>query len=81
MHYFLDGYNLLFRLLHNGEDLQSQRDSIIFDLNKKFSLLKLNASIVFDSAFQIGGRTRSHYDALEILYTAKRETADEYILR
>lgn len=80
MHYYIDGYNLLFRLLPDAEDLQSERESIIYDLNKKISLIKLDASVVFDAAFQIGGRSRSHYDALEILYTAEGETADDYIL-
>jgi uncharacterized protein len=80
MHYFIDGYNMLFRLLHGNADLQSRRESIIQDLNKKISLLKLDASIVFDSTYQIGGRSRSHYDNLEILYSAEGETADEYIL-
>ena len=80
MHYFIDGYNLLFRLLHNNNDLQSQREAIIHDLNRKIALTKINASIVFDSTFQIGERTRSHYDQLEILFTAEGETADEYIL-
>jgi predicted RNA-binding protein with PIN domain len=80
MHYFIDGYNLLFRLLHGSGDLQSQREAIIYDLNKKISLIKLDVSIVFDAAFQIGERTRSHYEALEILFTAAGETADEYIL-
>lgn len=80
MHYFIDGYNMLFRLLHGSEDLQSQRESFIHDLNQKVSLLKLEISIVFDSTFQIGDRSRSHYNALEILFSAEGETADEYIL-
>ncbi len=80
MHYFIDGYNMLFRLVHSNDDLQTQRESFIYDLNKKISLLKLDVSIVFDSTFQIGDRSRSHYDALEILFSAEGETADEYIL-
>ena len=60
--------------------MQSQRESIIYDLNKKISLIKLDVSIVFDAAFQIGGRRRSHYNALEILFTGEGETADEYII-
>ena len=55
MHYLIDGYNLLFRLLHDEKDLQSEREAIIYDLNKKISLIHLNASIVFDAAFQVGG--------------------------
>ena len=80
MHYFIDGYNMLFRLLHGIDNLQRLRESIIHDLNKKISLLKLDASIVFDSTFQIGDRSRSHYEKLEILFSAEGETADEYIL-
>ena len=55
MHYFIDGYNLLFRLLHGSEDLQSEREAIIYELNKKISLIKLDVAIVFDAAYQIGG--------------------------
>lgn len=80
MHYLIDGYNLLFRLLHGSQNLQSEREMIIHDLNKKISLINLEVSIVFDAAYQVGGRSRSHYDALEILFTAERESADEYIL-
>lgn len=79
MHYFIDGYNLLFRLLH-GEHLQSEREALIYDLNRKISLVKIDLSIVFDSAFQIGGRTKTHYNEIEILFTAEGETADEYIV-
>lgn len=81
MHYFIDGYNLLFRIVpHSQNDLQYERRSIIQDLNKKISLLKLDVSIVFDANFQIGESSRSHYDQLEIFFTAEGETADDYIL-
>ena len=61
-----------------AEELQKQREAVISDLSKKISLLKLDASIVFDAAFQIGGASRTHYNDLEILFTAEGETADEY---
>lgn len=80
MHYFIDGYNLLFRLLPSEEDLQTQREAIIYDLNEKISLVKINASVVFDATSQVGERSRSHYDQLEIHYTNEGETADEYII-
>lgn len=81
MHYFIDGYNLLFRVLHGGgSDLQSQREAIIHDLNKKIVLVKIDVSIVFDATSQMGEGRRAHYDQLEILYTAEGETADEYII-
>lgn len=80
MHYFIDGYNLLFRMKNAKDDLASQREAFIYDLNKKISLVKIDVSIVFDATSQIGGRTRSHFHELEILFTAEGETADEYIL-
>ncbi len=80
MHYFIDGYNMLFRLKHADEDLQKQREELISDLNKKVSLVKLDISIVFDSTYQVGESTRSHFNELEILFTGQGETADEFIL-
>jgi predicted RNA-binding protein with PIN domain len=80
MHYFIDGYNMLFRLVGAKDDLQKQREAIIHDLNKKISLVKLDISLVFDSTYQIGERERFHFHELEITFTAKGETADEYIL-
>lgn len=80
MHYYIDGYNLLFRLMYSHQNLQTQREQIIYDLNRKVSLIKLDVSLIFDAAFQVGDRTRTHYDALEILFTAEGETADEFII-
>ncbi|MFI5344195.1 MAG: NYN domain-containing protein [Chlamydiales bacterium] len=80
MHYYIDGYNLLFRMTQFHQGLQAEREHLLEDLNRKISLLKLDVSIVFDAAFQAGGRSRTHLDALEILYTSEGETADEYIL-
>jgi predicted RNA-binding protein with PIN domain len=80
MHYFIDGYNMLFRLVGAKDDLQKQREAIIHDLNKKISLVKLDISLIFDSTYQIGERERSHFHELEIAFTAEGETADEYIL-
>lgn len=80
MHYYIDGYNLLFRLVPAAVDLRKERERIIRDLNKKVLLLNLDISIVFDSTFQEGERTRSHYQGLEILFTAEGETADDYII-
>lgn len=44
------------------------------------SLLNLNVSIVFDSAYQEGGREKKHYKNLEIFFSSQGETADDYIL-
>lgn len=80
MHYYIDGYNLLFRLNQDcHDDLQNQRELLVQDMNKKISVLNLNATIVFDSLNQNAEGKRSHYNQLEIIFT-EGETADEYIL-
>lgn len=81
MHYYIDGYNLLFRLLQEKEDLQTVREQIIRDLNKIISQLRLNVTIVFDAQFQEGVSTQGHFNSLEILFTGFGETADAYIIQ
>ena len=80
MRYLIDGYNLMFRVLRAGDDLQAQRERIIRDLNAKIQFLDLDATIVFDAHYQIGDSHRTHYRQVEILFTAQGETADEHIL-
>ena len=80
MHYYIDGYNLLFRLLGSKGNLQNQRDLIIQQLNDKISLTHIDATVVFDAPFQAGGYERFRFGELEILFTNQGETADEYIL-
>lgn len=81
MHYYIDGYNLLFRLLKGGDDIRKQREEITRDIEKKVNSLELDATLVFDSHYQEDGNTRSHFKTLEIIFTATGETADEFILQ
>lgn len=80
MHYFLDGYNMMFRIARATEDFRRQREQIISDLSTKIQILELDVTVVFDAKYQPGGATRSHTPSIEILYTAEGETADEFIL-
>jgi hypothetical protein len=80
MHYYLDGYNMMFRILRATEDFQSQRERIISDLSTKMQVLGLDVTVVFDAKYQKGEMSRFRTRSLEILYTAEGETADEYIL-
>lgn len=81
MHYFIDGYNLLFRILGNPRPLQRSRQHVIASINEKVSLLKLNATLVFDGASEEHAQnSRGHFDVLEIIYTSKAQSADDYIL-
>lgn len=80
MHYIIDGYNLMFRVLRAGDDLQMQRQSIIRDLSKKIQTTGIHATLVFDAQYQKDEATYSHFHHLEIHFTSKGETADDHIL-
>lgn len=80
MHYFIDGYNLMFRVLRAGDDLKSQRNAIIINLTKKIHVTGIIATLIFDAQYQEGESQRSHYQNLEIQFTDHGETADECIL-
>lgn len=80
MHYYIDGYNLMFSILRAGNDLQKQREFIIQSLHRKIQLVKINATIVFDAHYQSNDGSRSHRHPIEILFTQQGQTADEYIL-
>lgn len=81
MLYLIDGYNLLFRVLRTSESLQKQRNHLITDIEQGLRLLKINVAIVFDSQYQPSEGSRHHLGDLEIIYTDKGETADEFILK
>lgn len=80
MHYYIDGYNMLFRYALAKRDFQTERENLINELNQKITLLNWDVSIVFDGTFRQGGRSKAHLEMLEILYSAQGETADEYIV-
>jgi uncharacterized protein len=81
MQYIVDGYNLLFRIAKDRRSLKKNRQEIISMLNDWVASLKLNISIVFDGAEQTSDQpSRGHWDALEIVYTPKKISADEYII-
>jgi len=81
MRYLIDGYNLLFRLLRTFDSLQKQRTELIANVAAKVEKLGLDAAIIFDSHYQPSESSKHHLGALEIIYTAPGETADEFILK
>ncbi len=80
MHYLIDGYNWIFRILRAGNDLIEQRTKMVRELNEKAQYLDLNMTIVFDAHHQGGELHKSHFKHVEIVFTAAGETADDYIL-
>jgi predicted RNA-binding protein with PIN domain len=82
MHYYVDGYNLLFRLggLFEKKSLEISRACLISHLDNLAKLLNLECTIVFDAAFQSNELSRGHFGSLEIIFTAKDETADSHLI-
>lgn len=80
MHYYIDGYNLMFRLLRAGDDLTRQRELVIEEIYRKVSFVGLDVTIVFDSQYNPTESTRSNLRAMAIHFTDHAETADDYIL-
>ena len=82
MKYLIDGYNLIFRSTSSKSSLQKRREALINEFNNLISELKLNVTVVFDApAGDWHDLTRGHVQALEVIYTAKKQSADEYILQ
>ncbi|MGE5196851.1 MAG: NYN domain-containing protein [Anaerolineae bacterium] len=79
--YLIDGYNLFFRIAQAKPTLQKKRRDLIESLSKVIEAFRLDAVIIFDGRQEREdpGR-RMHLGALEIIYTACDQTADEYII-
>lgn len=81
MHYFIDGYNLLFFLSRGDKlDLQTERKQLLEQLQEKVDLAGLNVTIVFDARTEPLWR-RHHAGDLEIVFTDQDICADRWILQ
>lgn len=78
--YYIDGYNLLFRLLGTGINLAEERQRLIEVLNQKAEFLDIDITIVFDSQSQESDGSKTHFKNIEILFSAPDQTADDLIL-
>ncbi len=80
MHYYIDGYNLLFRSSQSQEELANQRLKIIHYLNEAISYLGLSITLIFDAHHQLNELQVMHFQNLEIIFTATTVSADAHIL-
>ncbi|OGN65408.1 MAG: hypothetical protein A2888_01695 [Chlamydiae bacterium RIFCSPLOWO2_01_FULL_28_7] len=80
MKYYIDGYNLLFKLFKEEKVFEDQREEFINFLEVKNSKFKANFIIVFDAHHEEEEvpkhNIRNH---VKIVFTSKNQTADEYI--
>jgi hypothetical protein len=81
MHYLIDGYNLLFRVLKKTRDLERSRQALIEELNEAVVALNAPVTLVFDGAKDsLPPTLRRHFKAIELVYTTSGQSADTYIL-
>lgn len=82
MHYLIDGYNLLFQVIQpkSGEDFEATRSHFLRLLHSWATKLHLSLSIVFDAPKQNEILSRSHFGSLEIIFTAKGQSADDFLI-
>jgi predicted RNA-binding protein with PIN domain len=81
VYYFIDGYNLLFTTTDSVKNLQIQRQTLVAWVQREFAKLRLSGSVVFDGAHRRGEESGLSYPSpLEVAYTPKGQSADEYII-
>jgi predicted RNA-binding protein with PIN domain len=82
MHYIIDGYNLLFQgaFIGSKQSLENARTILIHNLDHFAQTLSLSITVIFDAPFQCEDLRRGHFNTLEIIFTSKGQTADEYIV-
>jgi predicted RNA-binding protein with PIN domain len=81
MHYWIDGYNLLFYLPKIPGSFEEKRRFLILQIEKLVEKLSLSVTIVFDASDPVQNYdTRTHLRSLEIIYTHPRKSADDAIL-
>ncbi|MBI3901136.1 MAG: NYN domain-containing protein [Chlamydiia bacterium] len=81
MHYYLDGYNILFSLSHSKKSLLHQRKELTLFLQEAFAKKKIRGSLIFDGKVNLEEESgRAYPSPLELVFTSQGETADAYIL-
>lgn len=81
LHYWVDGYNLLFRIEKSYLSLKANKQKFLLTLANIAQTFNYSITVVFD------GKQKNQIDAhqenlgcLALVYTASEQTADDYIL-
>ena len=81
MKYYIDGYNLLFRINNLSDDLEIDRNLLIEKLDSIFDNSNIEVIIVFDAHRTDNDLfSRSYFKNFEVIFTSKNQLADDYIL-
>ena len=79
MLYYIDAYNLLFKMNPPQKNLEAQRNWLIKLLSSLASQIKAELIAVFDGA-DGDVYERTHVGALELVYTSEKQCADSFIV-
>lgn len=74
--FWIDGYNLLF-YLDEVRHLEKKREALLQELNELVDEAGVEVIIVFDGATDF---KKTRFQALDVIYTPKGMTADDYII-
>ncbi len=80
MHYFLDGYNILFLLEGEPQPLKKARDSLLADLADRAADRNHPITVVFDAGNALGGVSRVGSRNFEVIYSPEGQDADAYLI-
>ena len=81
MHYWIDGYNLLFRLTKDYKTMRQNERKILLALNASITQLNYSVTVVLDGREKDPPEAlRRNLDSLALIYTPHNQTADDYIL-
>ena len=82
MRYLIDGYNLFFKIEQNILPLDIKREEFLKNLDLEIAELKLKSILVFDSHSEHAHSfpTSKKMQKLEIVFSPKNQSADDYII-
>lgn len=81
MYFFIDGYNLLFSWSEEKSSLENRRVQLVEWIQREFKRMRLEGTVVFDGSHRRDEESgRSYPSPLEIVFTPKGQSADEYII-
>jgi predicted RNA-binding protein with PIN domain len=79
--YIIDGYNLLFNWSDEAQSLEIRRTHLVGWIQQVFQKINQCGMIVFDGAHRRDEEYGLSYESpMEIVYTPKGQTADQYIV-
>ncbi|MDN3505568.1 MAG: NYN domain-containing protein [Rhabdochlamydiaceae bacterium] len=82
MDYWIDGYNLLFKIKSHMHSLHQSREELLNELKLHLIKSQMKATIIFDSAEENSGDfpSKKSLHPIEVIFSPAGMTADDYIL-